>query len=807
MILSIHHRIANNPVDKTGLSHFHIACTRKKLNIVEHFIDLGVDIRFPKTRRRKTPSIFDLPETPEHKTAMDLAIRHERVEVVKLLLQYGALESSDDVEEFDHIKHAYSTGNMRIVELLIGESKLSHKTRKFETNYLALLAHGNHERLAKWACDTRSSLNLPITQSGCTLLHLAIEQGYRNICSFLVEQGSDFTIQDARGKSSLHLAFEHNWKELMDLMLKNRKKLSKNIIDSNGVSFLHIACARNDIESVKLLLEGDADVNAPVKSNAPLWAGYTPLHFTAKFGCEKVAYILLKSGASYTAVNASNLNAFDIALMEAKKTSSSGAFNCMKLLLISHRKFKDERFNDRGISLLHLASLKVSSKAHSYSTGLGELGQLLDTHARDINKAIHKMNLSWDGYTPLHFAVQSYETRDHANLLIRSGADVLAQDANGDTPMHLSERSMPFPDATFDRSDLRYLKLNHIGANGLSIFHTACIRGNLNLMKYFLDHGVDANCRTLFKGLGYEDEAPLHLVIRGSSDSSLDAVKLLLQYGADPNMNDFHKNTPLHLMHHCNRHPEIIELLVSNGADVNAYNARCDTPLLRLFLDLEHNFYKCSDFIRHIISFLNYGSNVDVENKKGATPFSIAYSGWGSLDPSDEQEWDDIVNIIDILLRHVIRLEIVGIHMSERNKDFNNLLLSTFSNELSFKKDSLIKVCKKELQLLRQIRKNNITYHDILLGNPHKLASISQNSLYQSIINSNAFCEKYPVYGPLVKSRLVEGKVRWRLLDESAKNLNIMLGITLPRICSDNILRYLDNQDLRNIFKSKKNAS
>lgn len=53
-----------------------------------------------------------------------------------------------------------------------------------------------------------------------------------------------------------------------------------------------------------------------------------------------------------------------------------------------------------------------------------------------------------------------------------------------------------------------------------------------------------------------------HAACRGNSE----ITKLLLENGADATVSDKNSNTPLHLSGYC----EIIDLLVSYGADVNA---------------------------------------------------------------------------------------------------------------------------------------------------------------------------------------------------------------------------------------------
>jgi ankyrin repeat protein len=58
-----------------------------------------------------------------------------------------------------------------------------------------------------------------------------------------------------------------------------------------------------------------------------------------------------------------------------------------------------------------------------------------------------------------------------------------------------------------------------------------------------------------------------------------EVVKLLLEYGANPNiMNTKNQSTPLHSAAYYG-HASVVELLVRAGASINAYNANKITPL------------------------------------------------------------------------------------------------------------------------------------------------------------------------------------------------------------------------------------
>ena len=75
--------------------------------------------------------------------------------------------------------------------------------------------------------------------------------------------------------------------------------------------------------------------------------------------------------------------------------------------------------------------------------------------------------------------------------------------------------------------------------------------------------------------------ATLHQAIR---DGHLEIVQRLVTNGADINAKDNRGNAPLHIATR-NRHLEIVQCLVMNGADINAENKKRYTPFQEAYAD------------------------------------------------------------------------------------------------------------------------------------------------------------------------------------------------------------------------------
>lgn len=89
-----------------------------------------------------------------------------------------------------------------------------------------------------------------------------------------------------------------------------------------GNTLLHIAAVRNDIDAVRVLIEGGANVNSEGEH------GYTPLHEAVEQGHFEIADLLIKSGADTHKENKDRETPRDIArLLPVKDLRIIALFN------------------------------------------------------------------------------------------------------------------------------------------------------------------------------------------------------------------------------------------------------------------------------------------------------------------------------------------------------------------------------------------------------------------------------------------------------------------------------------------------
>ncbi|XP_014229908.1 ankyrin repeat and protein kinase domain-containing protein 1-like [Trichogramma pretiosum] len=125
----------------------------------------------------------------------------------------------------------------------------------------------------------------------------------------------------------------------------------------------------------------------------------------------------------------------------------------------------------------------------------------------------------------------------------------------------------------YQRSDANYTT-----ESGFTQFHVACMNGFDDIVKGFLELGLDPDCFSEEPDTMSSVDPPLHLALRGDHWST---AELLLRIGADPNSWDTDGWTVLHSLHN----EEMAEMLfefcdeIEKPVQVDALNQQMDTPL------------------------------------------------------------------------------------------------------------------------------------------------------------------------------------------------------------------------------------
>ena len=363
----------------------------------------------------------------------------------------------------------------------------------------------------------------------------------------------------------------------IQLMIQNSPDLI-NAPSGSGVGFtpLITAAMNGQLVVAKYLLDHGANVNGFSQNH-----GFSPLSAAAQKGHKAMVELLLSRGAD---VSGGGLNP----LFDAVRR---GYLAVAEVLLANKA---DVNFPS-GTDTSEMRPLHVAAR-----DGRIEMLQLLLKHDADVNT---KDAQRW---TPLEYAAAEDNT-NAAKLLLASKASTEARDAEGDTPLHKA--------AYKGNTDMVSLLLDS-GAmvdatNGYRAtpLLRAVIAGHADTVRVLLEHKADPNrggSVRLPKGNMLPNWPPVFLAMYNANNdilkllldagasaeinspiidaidkNNVEAVRLLLDHGADPNRLDWDNNPLLSKVLILGKDKRMVPLLLDKGADANARDKDKSTPLAR----------------------------------------------------------------------------------------------------------------------------------------------------------------------------------------------------------------------------------
>ncbi|KAJ8664556.1 hypothetical protein QAD02_006218 [Eretmocerus hayati] len=791
LLLTAHKYEFKNPMGSHGLSHFHIACTRDNPLIVEHFLKLGVDINLKVTGSDES---FWLGWQPIH-----LAMYYECPKVVRLLLRMNADYRSDGFHrqfyrrdslggcDIPLLRYAFITKNETIYKLFtedeINTNESSKNIIRISDFHMACIDNDIEKINLLFPTNflNRADLNTPLWNS-YTALHLSVKYNAIDATMMLLAHGADIMVQDFHGKTPLHLAFEYGHEEIMDEIIKNFPEDTENLTDATGLSFLHILCSTNRIESVETFLSRGFDINASVGNESAPWAGFTPMHFACRFKQHRIVEFLRNYNVIIPIENGSIVDHFDLIFRDFEqlyylsKLKNVLYENLLKIL--SSPPLRKKYSNYCGVSPLHMICMYVE-------TDLKLVKQYVITHKTEINQIIEMPQLrKYHKCTPLHLAMR-YRNIERAQVIMEAGADPLLVNGDGNTPLESAFSAGGVLGLSVKEAQMLFTPKTSLNNLKPSHFFIACASYLVQFVTDVLDNVNDVSVkRGLVSCRNDADETPLHyLSQRKYLDEDevpviVEIMKLLLIHGANANALDYQLQTPLFYVEDA----EVMQLLIDHGAQVNIKNIHGETPIhiiLRMFREWDHEIV--------ITMLLENGAELNLKNRQGHTCLMAMNSFNGT---------DLIAQNVVPVLKHVMKLQLIGMNINEEDEDVYFRLLHRFHN--SFNENTFKNECRNELESMKLTNIDNYTtLYDVLFKSPNKMSHHCENDVLQNMLES--LCKDYPKYGCIVRLQMKKGKIRQPLLENAKRSLIVLVGKSLPPTCLDMIFDHLSNIDLEHI--------
>nr|AOR81468.1 no mechanoreceptor potential C [Nilaparvata lugens] len=529
-------------------------------------------------------------------TALHLAARRRDVDMVRILVDYGANvdSQSDDGQTPLHI--ASAEGDETLVKYFYGVRASASIADRQDRTPMHLAAESGHASVIEILADKFKASIYERTKDGSTLMHIASLNGHADCAMMLFKKGVYLHMPNKNGARSIHTAAMYGHTGIINTLLLEGEKVD--VTTSDNYTPLHIATEACKPSVVETLLGYGADVH--VRGGKLL---ETPLHIAARVKeGDRCALMLLKSGANtnlpmengQTAIHISAMQGNEHALMllledggDPLRKSKNGetplhlaCASCKSDIVKKLIDFVREKqgaetattyvnmVNDEGASPLHYGA-RISKKQvtgemedkevvrllleNGAETSLqtkntletvfhncafvGNNDVLVEILARmsstEILKALNRQNDN--GWTPLLIACHQGHA-DMVNTLLANHARVDVFDIEGRSALHLAaERGyLQVCDALLTHKAF----INSKSRVGRTALHLAAMNGYANLCKFLVqDHNATIDVLTLRK------QTPLHLA---AGFGQLEVCQLLLDMGASIDATDDQGQKPIH---------------------------------------------------------------------------------------------------------------------------------------------------------------------------------------------------------------------------------------------------------------------
>ncbi|KAI3381682.1 hypothetical protein SNEBB_004577 [Seison nebaliae] len=363
------------------------------------------------------------------------------------------------------------------------------------------------------------------------------------------------------GNNMLHIAAKTTDTSIVRkvlLLWKNKVQLDStspySIGNGDGDTILHLAISRDNIETLKVILEfcHEEDYLSKIierKNKAYL----TPLMLAISEGNIEAAFFLIAYGADITAKNRIDANIIHLAAFNREIASLEFLVDLLEL-------------NCDNLEKIDGNVLKKKEHLH---------------HFHNVSHQLSTMSTEMDRFseTALHYAGKSGNFEAYKILMVNVKfciTCILKNDCDL-TAFHLAvfhnheemiEKILANDGAHFLSDMMKQRYLEDIDEKSNTVLHTAALHGNYNILKTLLEYGSDVSSKNLDGWTAIDCAAAM---------GNLECIRLLLKYNSPINPLDKLQLTPLHLASK-NGHLECVKLLMKNGAsvDVNDYvNYNC----------------------------------------------------------------------------------------------------------------------------------------------------------------------------------------------------------------------------------------
>ena len=618
--------------DADGYTWIHYAVVKScNKEVLQAIIDHGANVNATSKQKR---------------TALMMVSRNGNVDAMCVLLKSGAEMEIEDADGYTWLHYAVIGGCPKdVLQVIIDHGANVNATNK--KNCTALIFASEKQNIEAMNVLLCAGANRDIKDAaGNTWLHYAIQDSCsKETLQTMIDLGADVNATNNENVTALMMFSKMGNVEAMNVLIEAGADRSTK--DVNGFTWLHyaacgisnkekfqavinlgaelnvtnkchrtplmMACHKGNIEAINVLFNSGADGTIE-DHNGETW-----LHHAVKGDCSKeVLQAIIDLGAEVNAMSKQSVTALMI-------VSDKGNIDAMNILLTAgaHMNIEDAD----GCTWLHYAIVgdcskevlqtivklgaEVNARVYkwkctalmlaSYRGNVDAVNILLSAGANHANKDVY-------GETWLHYAVQGSGSKEVLEAAIDLGADVNATNEMDCTALMLATGK-----GNLDAINL----LLSAGATkpikdvcGNTWLHYAVFEPfSKEVLQTVIDLGADVNAT---------NTSNTTALMLASKKGNIDAINVLLDAGANKAIKDANGSTWIHYAVDGNCSKEVLQVIVDNGAEVNATNKQnCSTLMMA---SQKGNV----DAMRLL---LNSGANYDIEDNYGNTWLHYAVDG------------------------------------------------------------------------------------------------------------------------------------------------------------------------------------
>ncbi|XP_011695990.1 PREDICTED: LOW QUALITY PROTEIN: serine/threonine-protein phosphatase 6 regulatory ankyrin repeat subunit C-like [Wasmannia auropunctata] len=606
----------------TGMTPLMYAVEDNRSELFDRMIELGSDVN-ARNNKGKIPLLLAVEAgnqsicrkllahqaldqlyaiTPTGDSAVHLAARRKDIDMVQILVDYGAAVNMQNSDGQTALHIASAEGDKTLVKCLYDVRASASITDHQDRTPMHLAAENGHATIIELLVDKFKSNIFKRTKDGSTLMHIASLNGHSECITMLLKKGLYLHMPNKHGARSIHTAAGYGHVDIINTLLQRGEKVDA--ITNDNYTALHIAVESVKPAVVETLLGYGAKVNMRGGKLRE-----TPLHIAAKVADgDECALMLLQSGAN------PNLPIND-GQTPVHVAASHGNLATFLLLLDNDG---DPMFKSKkGETPLHLACRSCRADVVRHLIEFVKERKGSEVATAYVNSQTN------EGASALHYValIESSEVETPRNdraiihVLLESGADVSLQTRQ-------TQESAFHHCALAGNNEVLTEMISRMSATkGKIPLLLAVEAGNQSICRKLLAHqrAPDQLCATTPAG-----DSAVHLAARRKD---IDMVRILVDYGAAVDMQNTARNklteaTPLQLAAE-GGHAEIVKALVKAGASCADENC---TGFTAVHLAAQHG--HC-----HILDVMRSSRSLRISSKKlGVTALHVAaYFGQANM--------------------------------------------------------------------------------------------------------------------------------------------------------------------------------